>query len=88
MNDDPKMKELYDRAELHAGVTEKLMSRVRQGEHIYMNRKTNILFLLKREFQRTNSCDYSLGELGYHLSYYFYEKFWNFVSKTVLKPMH
>ena len=59
------MKYFYERAELHSGVTEDLMSRVRTGQHIYVNRRTNMLFLLKREFQKTNSCDYELGEFDF-----------------------
>lgn len=61
LQDEPKLKQLYDKAELHTGVSVSLMDRVRSGKHVYIHRKTNLLFLLKREFQRTNSCDFSLG---------------------------
>lgn len=60
--DEAKLKLFYERAELHAGVTNELMSRIRSGKHIYVNRKTNILFLLKREYQKTNSCEYAVGK--------------------------
>ncbi|XP_065210970.1 ionotropic receptor 93a-like isoform X2 [Planococcus citri] len=60
LQDEPKLKQLYDKAELHTGVSAGLMDRVRSGKHVYIHRKTNLLFLLKREFQRTNSCDFAL----------------------------
>lgn len=65
LQDEPKLKALYTQAELHSGITEELMNRVRSGKHIYIHRKTNLLFLLKKEFQRTNSCDFSLGKLTF-----------------------
>ncbi|XP_065204300.1 ionotropic receptor 93a-like [Planococcus citri] len=62
LQDEPKLKQLYQKAELHRGVSAGLMDRVRSGKYVYIHRKTNLLFLLKREFQRTNSCDFALGK--------------------------
>lgn len=59
--DEPKLKTLYEGAELHTKLTSQLMDRIKSGKHVYIHRKTNLLFLLKREFQRTNTCDYALG---------------------------
>ncbi|XKL59990.1 hypothetical protein PGB90_001006 [Kerria lacca] len=61
LQDEPKFKMLYDKAEFNTEVSESLMQRIRNGKHIYIHHKTNLLFLMKREFQRTNSCDYTLG---------------------------
>lgn len=61
---------LYDKAEFNTEVSESLMQRIRNGKHIYIHHKTNLLFLMKREFQRTNSCDYTLGNFLLKTMYY------------------
>lgn len=61
LEEDTKLKQLYDGAELDVGVSDELMNRIRSGKHVYINHKTNLLFVMKKEFQKTNSCDFSLG---------------------------
>lgn len=58
---DPKYRELYDHAEIHSKQDAQVVDRVRKGEHVYIDWKTNLLFLMKREFLETGRCDFSLG---------------------------
>ncbi|KAL0269534.1 UNVERIFIED_CONTAM: hypothetical protein PYX00_007235 [Menopon gallinae] len=58
---DPKYRELYDNAEIHSKQDALVIDRVRKGEHVYIDWKTNLLFLMKREFIETGRCDFSLG---------------------------
>ncbi|KAI5707054.1 hypothetical protein M8J75_013960 [Diaphorina citri] len=60
--DNPKLKELYDSMETHRDVTDSVVARIRSGSHVFIQRKTTLLYLLKKQFQKSNSCDFSLGD--------------------------
>jgi len=34
---------------------------VREQNHVYIEWKTNLQWLMKEDFRKTNACDYSLG---------------------------
>ena len=42
---------------------------VRYEQHIYIEWKTNLLFLMKEEFRRTDRCYYSLGKENFFEEY-------------------
>jgi hypothetical protein len=48
--------------ETHRDVTDSVVARIRSGSHVFIQRKTTLLYLLKKQFQKSNSCDFSLGE--------------------------
>nr|QPZ88965.1 ionotropic receptor 1 [Diaphorina citri] len=39
-----------------------VVARIRSGSHVFIQRKTTLLYLLKKQFQKSNSCDFSLGD--------------------------
>lgn len=66
-NEDLKYQELYSRAEKHLAANAAVLSRVRKGEHVFIDWRTNLQFLTKRDFVQTGRCDFTLG-IQVHLS--------------------
>ncbi|KAK6635692.1 hypothetical protein RUM44_000946 [Polyplax serrata] len=60
-NMDQKYRSLYEGAQLHRRQDAAIVDRVRKGEHVYIDWKTNLLFLMKREHMETGTCDFALG---------------------------
>lgn len=60
--DNPKFKELYDKMETHREVSDSVISRIRAGTHVFIQRRTTLLYLLKKEYQKSNRCDFTLGK--------------------------
>ncbi|RZF36403.1 hypothetical protein LSTR_LSTR002999 [Laodelphax striatellus] len=60
-SDEDKLKALYKGARLHPSISKELIEDIRSGHHVYIQRKTSLLFLLHRLFLNTSSCDFSLG---------------------------
>ncbi|XP_024083704.1 ionotropic receptor 93a isoform X2 [Cimex lectularius] len=60
--DSLKFNHLSDAAELHTEITPDIVARIQAGKHIYIARKSVLLFIMKQEFLRTNRCDFSIGE--------------------------
>ncbi|XP_037067958.1 ionotropic receptor 93a-like [Pollicipes pollicipes] len=60
---EPKFRKIYDGAKIHNGDTDKdILAMVRYENHIYIEWKTNLLFLMKEEFRRNDRCYYSLAK--------------------------
>ncbi|XP_075222423.1 ionotropic receptor 93a isoform X2 [Lycorma delicatula] len=71
VTDDPKLHELYVLAKLDKTISKDLIKNVKDGLHVYIQRKTSLLFLMKHEFLSTNSCHFALGNeefLSEHLA--------------------
>ncbi|EEB18389.1 glutamate receptor delta-1 subunit precursor, putative [Pediculus humanus corporis] len=60
-NVDPKYKELYDNAQLYRKLESETIEKIRKGEHVYMDWKTNMLFLTKKQYVETGTCDFTFG---------------------------
>ncbi|XP_039283032.1 LOW QUALITY PROTEIN: ionotropic receptor 93a [Nilaparvata lugens] len=60
-SDEDKLKALYKGARLHPSISKELIEDIRSGHHVYIQRKTSLLFLLHRLFLNTSTCDFSLG---------------------------
>lgn len=60
-SDLPKYRQLYEGAILHDRADETLLDMIRTQNHVYIEWKTNLQWLMKQDFIKTNSCDFSLG---------------------------
>ena len=60
-NTDSKYRTLYENAEIHPKQDSNMIDRVRRGEHVFIDWRTNLLFLMKKEFMETGRCDFTLG---------------------------
>uniref|UniRef100_A0A336KK94 CSON009436 protein n=1 Tax=Culicoides sonorensis TaxID=179676 RepID=A0A336KK94_CULSO len=59
--DEHKYKTLYDNAMLfNEEIGEDVIDKVRHGKHIHIDWKTNLQYIMKREFLLTDSCDFVL----------------------------
>ncbi len=54
-------RELYEGAILHDTADDVLLDMIRNQQHVYIEWKTNLQWLMKQDFMKTNSCDFSLG---------------------------
>ena len=41
------------------------IEKIRKGEHVYMDWKTNMLFLTKKQYMETGTCDFTFGIIFY-----------------------
>lgn len=60
-SDDPKLRGIYEGAILHDVADDRLLNMIRDKQHVYIEWKTNLQWLMKQDFLKTNSCDFSLG---------------------------
>lgn len=56
-----KYKRLNDGAIVHIQETMDIIEQVRQGKHVYIDWKSNLQYIMKREFLETDRCDFGLG---------------------------
>jgi len=61
-SDDPKYRSLYEGAIFHDKADDGLVEMIRTQKHVYIEWKTNLQFLMKKDLQTANSCDFSLGK--------------------------
>ncbi|KAF6200681.1 hypothetical protein GE061_005125 [Apolygus lucorum] len=59
--DNNKFNDFYEAGEKLEQLTPDVISRIRNGEHVYIQRKSMLLYIMKQEFLRTQRCDYSIG---------------------------
>lgn len=60
-SDDKTYRAIYEGAILHDKSDEKLLEMIRNNQHYYIEWKTNLLFLMKQDYLKSNSCDFSLA---------------------------
>lgn len=63
------VKELIKNAELHMELSQSIVERVRSGKHAFINRRTNLMYVLKNDYLQTNRCDFIIGKFIYELKY-------------------
>ncbi|XP_063220916.1 ionotropic receptor 93a-like isoform X2 [Bacillus rossius redtenbacheri] len=61
-SDDPRMQALFAGAEKHRDQGERLIRAVRLSRHVYLEWKINLVYLMKRQYVSTNSCDFVLAK--------------------------
>ncbi|XP_060858519.1 ionotropic receptor 93a [Metopolophium dirhodum] len=59
--DDTMVKELIKNAEHHEGLSRSIIERVRSGKHAFIHRRTNLMYIMKNDFLKTNRCDFAIG---------------------------
>ncbi|XP_059609151.1 ionotropic receptor 93a [Phlebotomus argentipes] len=59
--DEPKYKRLLDGMEFQTEATNEIIESVRQGKHVYIDWKSNLQYIMKREFLVNDRCDFALG---------------------------
>lgn len=59
--DDIKYRRLGDGAIVHSDDSDEIIEMVRRGKHVYIDWKSNLQYLMKREFLQTDRCDFGLG---------------------------
>jgi len=57
------VKELIKNAEHHEGLSRPVIERVRSGKHAFIHRRTNLMYIMKNDFFKTNRCDFAIGKL-------------------------
>ncbi|XP_050438335.1 ionotropic receptor 93a isoform X2 [Adelges cooleyi] len=60
--DDMAVKTLIKNAEHHKEVSSSIVERVRAGKHAFIQRRTNLIYLMKNDFLLTNRCDFAIGD--------------------------
>ena len=60
-SDEPKLREIYEGSIFHEKVDENLLDMIRNQNHVYIEWKTNLQWVMKKDFLKKNSCDFSLG---------------------------
>lgn len=60
-SDEKLYRDLYEGAILHDLADDILLDMIRNQKHVYIEWKTNLQWLMKQDFVKTNSCDFSLG---------------------------
>ena len=56
-----KFVQLYAHADFYQDENDEIIERVRGGKYVYIDWKTNLRYIMKREFLKTDRCDFSLG---------------------------
>lgn len=59
--DSEKYQKLYEGAEFYTNENEKIVDEVRQGKTVYIDWRSNLLYIMRREYLRTDSCDFALS---------------------------
>lgn len=57
------IKELIKNAELHKDLSQPIVEKVRSGKHAFIDRRTNLMYIMKNDFLQTNRCDFTIGKL-------------------------
>ncbi|XP_032780449.2 ionotropic receptor 93a [Daphnia magna] len=66
-SDEKLYRDLYEGAILHDLADDILLDMIRNQKHVYIEWKTNLQWLMKQDFVKTNSCDFSLGTENFFL---------------------
>lgn len=56
-----KFEKLYAGADFYLDENDEIIEKVRGGKYVYIDWKTNLRYIMKREFLKTDRCDFSLG---------------------------
>lgn len=62
MPDDTIVKELIKNAEHHKELSRSIVEKVRAGKHAFIQRRTNLMYVMKNDFLQTNRCDFAIGK--------------------------
>jgi glutamate receptor, ionotropic, invertebrate len=62
-SDNVKHQLLLKFAASHDELTGDIIERVRQGHHVYIDWKMNLLYIMKSQFLQTDHCDFALGRV-------------------------
>jgi len=66
------VKELIKNAEHHEELSQSIIERVRSGKHAFIHRRTNLMYIMKNDFLKTNRCDFAIGKpLNKYITLYF-----------------
>lgn len=66
------VKELIKNAEHHEGLSRSIIERVRSGKHAFIHRQTNLMYIMKDDFLKTNRCDFAIGkQIDKNITFYF-----------------
>lgn len=63
-----KFVKLNDSTETHDNVSNGTISRVRSGKHIIIDWETNLLHIMRREYLKTDKCEFTLSTISITLS--------------------
>jgi glutamate receptor, ionotropic, invertebrate len=56
-----KYQELYKRASFYDDENENIIDDVRKGKHVYIDWRSNLRSIMRREFLNTETCDFALS---------------------------
>lgn len=59
--DEPKYKKLLDGMAFNTETSSDTIENVRQGKHVYIDWKSNLQYIMKKEFLVNDRCDFALG---------------------------
>jgi len=59
------VKELIKNAQHHEELSQSIIERVRSGKHAFIHRRTNLMYIMKNDFLKTNRCDFAIGKSIY-----------------------
>lgn len=61
VTDVPKYTQLHKEAEFYNEENEEIADRVRQGKHVYIDWKSNLQYIMRREHLKTETCDFQMS---------------------------
>lgn len=56
-----KYQQLYEKATFHSDVNDGIIEDVRKGKHVYIDWRSNLRYIMRREYLKTEICDLSLS---------------------------
>uniref|UniRef100_A0A182IAI4 Ionotropic glutamate receptor C-terminal domain-containing protein n=1 Tax=Anopheles arabiensis TaxID=7173 RepID=A0A182IAI4_ANOAR len=58
---EPKYVQLYKGSQIIGELTDELVERIEAGQHVHIDWRNNLRYLMKRQFLRTDRCDFALS---------------------------
>jgi hypothetical protein len=56
-----KYQHLYKGASFYSDENEKIIDEVRKGKHVYIDWRSNLKYIMRREYLKTETCDFALS---------------------------
>uniref|UniRef100_A0A182IKJ8 Ionotropic glutamate receptor C-terminal domain-containing protein n=2 Tax=Anopheles atroparvus TaxID=41427 RepID=A0A182IKJ8_ANOAO len=60
-SNEPKYVQLYKGSQVISELTEELVDRIEAGQHVHIDWRNNLRYLMKRQFLQTDRCDFALS---------------------------
>lgn len=59
--DSKKYQKLFSKSVFHLDENEQIINDVRKGKHVYIDWRSNLQYIMRREYLKTDTCDFALS---------------------------